>query len=314
MGSRVRQPGWGHWGTREGGALLLSWPPAPTRTPCTWPLQSASGASLKRCRPLLHFQLTPKHAHLCPHHGRQSPPWASGTRMARLRLSRVPKLSVKPPSYQCLGRRGTMFFHNDNQRLPTPTARPWPASSPGELPSPQPCPQECEGREQDLPGGLTPARQACPRPWRPHGLPASLTRPPRGSGDTTLRWLYRDRGTLGRPGRGCGHRGAVTRVFLGLRRSHERKLGVIARLLLLIQHVPLRREQLLDLLGRGVRVLSNHLRAQERVGRTTGTLISASWNLVPEELQRKAASPCRRNPLKSGLVGVSQLYLYKCRK
>ena len=138
VGSRVRQPGWGHWGTREGGALLLSWPPAPTRTPCTWPLQSASGASLKRCRPLLHFQLTPKHAYLCPHRGRQSPPWASSTRMARLRLSRVPKLSVKPPSYQCPGRRGTMFFHNDNQRLPTPTARPWPASSPGELPSPQP--------------------------------------------------------------------------------------------------------------------------------------------------------------------------------
>ena len=89
--------------------------------------------------------------------------------------------------------------------------------------------------------------------------------------------------------RSCGHRGAVTRVFLGLRRSHERKLGVIARLLLLIQHVPLRREQLLDLLGRGVRVLSNHLRAQERVGRTTGT----SWGCIPD------------SPGESGLVSTT---------
>ena len=93
-GARVCQPGWGHWGTREGGALLLSWPPAPMHTPCTWPLQSASGASLKRCRPLLHFQLTPKHAHLCPHHGSQSPPRASSTWMARLRLSHVSPSSV----------------------------------------------------------------------------------------------------------------------------------------------------------------------------------------------------------------------------
>ena len=44
------------------------------------------------------------------------------------------------PQAQCEApwRRGTMFLHSDNQRLPTPSARPWPASSPGELPSPQP--------------------------------------------------------------------------------------------------------------------------------------------------------------------------------
>lgn len=162
------------------------------------------------------------------------------------------------------------------------TARGCPHPLPGHGQPPHPGSSQAHS---PAPRSVTPARQARLWPWRPHRLPASPTRPPRGSGDN------HDREALRRPGRGRGHRGAVTRVFLGRGRGCECELGVIARPLLLVEHAPLRGEQLLDLLGRGVRVLGDHLRAQEGLRKVaTGTLIAASWNRVPEERQRKAVS------------------------
>lgn len=178
-----------------------------------------------------------------------------------------------------------------------------------------------------------------PRPWRPPGLRASLllphhtshtgcrgrrTRGPqghRGSHGTALattsketrqrRLLYCDRCTRVRAGaqaatrhtprlrRGHEHRATVTRVFFRRGRGHEGELGVIACFLFLVEHIPLGSKQLFNLLGRGVRVLSDNLRTQERCDRKAGrpnshnecgtapgysargALTPTSWNYVP---------------------------------
>lgn len=68
---------------------------------------------------------------------------------------------------------------------------------------------------------------------------------------------------MGEDGRGHGF--TLTGVFLSLDGGHEGKLGVIACLLLLTEHVPLGPEQLLDLPIGGVRVLGNDLGTRDRV-------------------------------------------------
>lgn len=89
-----------------------------------------------------------------------------------------------------------------------------------------------------------------------------------GQGRRSGASLQRVPGARVAPGRGRGHGFALTGVVLSLDGGHQGKLGVIACLLLLAEHVPLGPKQLLDLPIRGVRVLSDDLGHRTGCGET----------------------------------------------